>query len=397
MARRNRRSDLPQYGIKLRLYPNLKQQIMLRELFGNDRFLWNQLVSLYQERYKNNKQAPLLSDYDLNYLLPALKKEYPFLKDSDSSSLQIVTKNISDAWEAFFKGVRRKPRFHTKHSARQSYTGKSSSIRVLGRRSIFLPKLKKIKTSKTGVIDGKIKRYTISIDPCGRYWLSVIAEKKMGSLPKTGKSVGIDMGLTHLAILSDGRKVDKFSSDYCEKQAEIWQSKSSKRRHLADVKSKQDKDKKVLGAKGLYDYQNWQKANAIKNRYMSRITNQRSDYLHKVTDQLVKEYDVIVIEDLKVKNMTKNHHLSHSILRQSWSRFREMLEYKCKKYGKTLVVVNPAYTSRICSICGQDTDKKPLSVREWDCPFCNTHHDRDVNAAVNILNKGLSQLAEAAG
>ena len=119
--------------------------------------------------------------------------------------------------------------------------------------------------------------------------------------------------------------------------------------------------------------------------------------MHKVTDRLVKEYDVIVIEDLKVKNMTKNHHLSRSILRQSWSRFREMLEYKCKKYGKTLVVVNPAYTSRICSICGQDTDKKPLSVREWDCPFCKAHHDRDVNAAVNILNKGLSQLVEATG
>ena len=392
MAIRKRKSDLPEYGVKIRLYPTLVQQAKLRQFFGNDRFLWNQLVSLYQERYKNNKSLKLLTEFDLNNLLPALKNEYPFLKASDSSSFQIVTKNISDTWEAFFAGTRRKPRFHSKHSAKQSYTGKSSSIRIMGKRTMFLPKLRRVRSSKTGVIDGKIKRYTISVDACGRYWLSLIVEKKTAFLPKTGKAVGIDVGLTHLAILSDGRKFDKFSSDYCEKQAEIWQSKSSKRRHLALVKSQQEANKKVLGAKSLSDYRNWQKANVAKNRYMSRITNQRDDYLHKITDQMVREYDVIVIEDLKIKNMTKNHHLARSILRQSWGRFRDMLEYKCKKYGKILIKVNPAYTSRICSKCGKDTGKKPLSVREWDCPFCKAHHDRDINASINILLKGLAQL-----
>ena len=119
----------------------------------------------------------------------------------------------------------------------------------MGKRNMFLPKLRRVRSSKTGVIDGKIKRYTISIDACGRYWLSLIVEKKTAFLPKTGKAVGIDVGLTHLAILSDGRKFDKFSSDYCEKQAEIWQSKSSKRRHLALVKSQQDANRKVLGHK----------------------------------------------------------------------------------------------------------------------------------------------------
>jgi transposase len=126
MAIRKRKSDLPEYGVKIRLYPTLVQQAKLRQFFGNDRFLWNQLVSLYQERYKNNKKSKLLTEFDLNNLLPAFKNEYPFLKASDSSSFQIVTKNISDAWEAFFAGTRRKPRFHSKHSAKQSYTGKSS-------------------------------------------------------------------------------------------------------------------------------------------------------------------------------------------------------------------------------------------------------------------------------
>ena len=201
MAIRKRKSDLPEYGVKIRLYPTLVQQAKLRQFFGNDRFLWNQLVSLYQERYKNNKSLKMLTEFDLNNLLPALKNEYPFLKASDSSSFQIVTKNISDAWEAFFVGTRRKPRFHSKHSAKQSYTGKSSSIRIMGKRNVFLPKLRRVRSSKTGVIDGKIKRYTISVDACGRYWLSLIVEKKTAFLPKTGKAVGIDVGLTHLAIL----------------------------------------------------------------------------------------------------------------------------------------------------------------------------------------------------
>jgi len=138
MAIRKRKSDLPEYGIKIRLYPTLVQQAKLRQFFGNDRFLWNQLVSLYQERYKNNKKSKLLTEFDLNNLLPALKNEYPFLKASDSSSFQIVTKNISDAWEAFFAGTRRKPRFHSKHSAKQSYTCKSSGIRIMGKRNMFL-------------------------------------------------------------------------------------------------------------------------------------------------------------------------------------------------------------------------------------------------------------------
>ena len=142
----------------------------------------------------------------------------------------------------------------------------------------------------------------------------------------------------------------------------------------------------------LEDYQNWQRAKRIKACYQAKIANKRNDYLQKVTTELVKNYDVIVMEDLRTKNLLKNHSLAKSISNQSWRMFRTMLQYKCDWYGKQLIVVKPNYTSQICSNCGYHSGPKPLNIREWTCPKCNTHHDRDINAAVNILNKGLEKL-----
>lgn len=380
-------------GVKIRLYPNKTQQNQLLQMFGNDRFLWNQMLEMAKARYDNNPSSHFVNEYGMNYLLTRLKQEYSFLKESDSSSLQVSNHNLAQGFKTLFKHQGGYPRFKSRHSAKQSYTGKAI-CKIVAKRRIKLPKLGNIRTSKTNRLNGcKIKRYTISLEPTGKYYLSLIVDdNSIKPLEKTGAVVGIDVGVADLAITSDGKKYESLKSTYLDKKVRTWQSKFSKRRHQATVKVRQwnhnHKDYKMI----LEDYQNWQRAKRIKTCYQAKIANKRKDYLHKITTELVNNYDVIVIEDLRTKNLLKNHHLAKSISNQSWREFRTLLEYKCKWYGKQLIVIKPNYTSQICSSCGFHSGKKPLEIREWTCPKCGAHHDRDVNAAVNILDKGLEKL-----
>ena len=397
-------------GVKLRLYPNKQQEIDLRQMCGNDRFLWNKLNEILQSRYENNKHLyngdkskeakkkrshVMLSAYDMDKLLPLMKQEYPFLEYSDSSSLQVVTSNLSKAYSNFFKDSKQfgLPKFKKRGVCKMSYTGKSRHVYILAKRYLKLPKLGCIKTSKTGRLkDVKIRRYTIEQDSTNRWYISFQVEFHINEFEKTNKTVGLDLGLTDMVIGSDGFKSGRLLVPELENEIKSKQKVYSKRRHYAKVKIAMDKNQKVINPRTLLDFMNVEKARVTKVKSQERLANKRKDFLHKLSTNLVKTYDIIVIEDLKSKNMMKNHKLAKAIGNASWYEFRTMLEYKCKWYGKQLIIVSPYYTSQECSNCHHNSGKKTLDIREWTCDNCGVHHDRDINAAKNILTKGLKTI-----
>ena len=396
-------------GIKLRLYPNKEQERDLRQMCGNDRFLWNKLNEMLQSRYENNKHLyngdkskeakkkrrhVMLSTYDMNYLLPLMKIEFPFLEYSDSSALQVVTSNLNKAYSNFVKKPEQfgLPKFKKRAICKLSYIGKST-ISILARRYLKLPKLGCIKTSKTGVLkDVKIKRYTVEQDSTNRWYITFQVEVNVDEFVKSNKTVGLDLGLTDMVIGSDGFKSGRFLVPELENEIKSKQKVYSKRKHYAKIKIAMDKNQKVINPCTLLDFINVEKARVTKAKLQKRLANKRKNFLHKLSTNLVKTYDIIVIEDLKSKNMMKNHKLAKAIGNASWYEFRTMLEYKCRWYGKQLIIVPPHYTSQECSNCHHNSGKKTLDIREWTCENCGVHHDRDINAAKNILTKGLKIL-----
>ena len=295
-------------GIKLRLYPTQSQKQQLAQMFGNQRFVWNQLLNMARKRYANNPGSQFVGEYGMNYLLKPLKQEYPFLKESDSSAFMVITRNLSQAYKMLFKHRGGQPHFKSRKTWYQSYTGRST-MEVIARRRVQLPKLGSLRTSKTGrVPTGKIKQYTVSLAPTGKYYLSLQVETEVQPLPRTNRQVGLDVGLDSLVITSDSDKYTTFQNKQFEHRAEAWQRKYSRRRHLAEITTKSFNVRmQGMTHQEVTDYQNWQRARVLKARAQAKIANQRKDYLHKLTTALVKHYDMIVIEDLKTKNLQKNH------------------------------------------------------------------------------------------
>ena len=263
-----------------------------------------------------------------------------------------------------------------------------------------MTKLGFIKTSKTTRINGQIKEYTITRESSGDYYISFqIEEPNRKLLVKTKQLMGGDLGLTHLLTLSNGLKFPKFSPRQTLALSLKAQSKASKSmdrnskilttNELIYLIEKGIFDEDKYDASDLFEFKNHEKRMKKSAKAQRKVANKRHDHLHKLTKKLVETYDVIVLEDLKIKNMLKNHKLAKAISNASWATFVRLLRYKCEWYGKLFILVPPHYTSRICHQCGWDSGKKPLDIREWTCPHCHETHDRDINAAINILYRGL--------
>lgn len=369
-------------GIKVRIYPNKAQKNLIEQMIGNDRFLWNYLLDNINNKFNTSNK------YELMKFLPDIKDNFEFLKLSESSSLQAVCEKLSDSFKAFFRGIRAYPKFHSKHHSKKSFVIKNNKNIRINHNFIRLPKLGYIKAKWDSSISYKaIKRIVLSKTPTNKYYVSLIVDYESQELAKTNELVGIDVGKTHLAILSDGNKIPSLNIGNLEAKLKYWQRKMSKRKELA----------KAQGI-ALSDSRGYQKAKLMASKYHEKIKNKRLDYLHKITKKIVESYDFIAIEDIKVKNLLNKSYISksnHKTANQSWYAFRRLLEYKCKMYGKGLIAINPSYTSKTCSCCGYINYSLELYDRTRICPICNTGHDRDINASINILNKALNSVGRA--
>lgn len=368
-------------AFKFRLYPNQKQIQLINKTIGCSRFVANFVMAqqkkeedywlvtneLVQQGFltENNYKSTFFNKFQSIKDIVQLKKHYPWLKEVDAVALQASVEDVADSYSRYYKKQNKKPKFKSKKNPVQSYTTKSinGNIQIFDKH-IQLPKLGKVRFAKSKEVNGSIKRATIRKTPTGKYFVSVLAEVEVQPLPTTNTSVGIDVGLTKFATLSNG---------VCYENPKFFRSLEKKLANAQRILSR----RKIGSA-------NWQKQRIQVARIHERIANCRTDYLQKLSTEIVKNHDIIGMEDLKVKNMQQNKQLAKGISEVSWAEFRTMIAYKCEWYGKKLVLVNPSHTSQKCHACGHIEKQNRVSQAQFVCVSCGHRDNADVNASKNI-------------
>ncbi|GAB1545164.1 IS200/IS605 family element RNA-guided endonuclease TnpB [Scytonema sp. NUACC21] len=375
-------------AIKVRLYPTTEVEVALAKSFGCARWYWNHALNACIQHYEQT--GKLLSMKIYKGMLPQLKIEYPWLKtDCYSSVLQCVAINLNKAYTNFFEGRAKFPKFKSKHH-RQSIQYPQNVTIIED--CLNIPKIGVVKAVFHREIKGVIKTVTISKTPTDKYFASILCEteaaegthsgqhsdlgasRRGGNAdPKGNKILGIDLGIKDFAIVHDGSEVTKYSNP------------KHIQKHEKNLARKQQKlARKKKGSKSRA------KAKKLVAKVYERVSNSRQDFLHKVSKKLADESKVITVENLNVKGMVQNRKLSKSISDAGWGMFVNFLDYKLQRQDGKLIEIDRFFpSSKMCSSCGHLKYELPLDVREWDCPSCKTHHDRDGNAALNIRNEGI--------
>ena len=372
-------------AIKIRLYPNIEQSNYINNLLGCSRFVYNNILAYRIDEYKTNNKS--VSFGEQGKKLVELKSEFKWLKDVHSKVLQQSIIDLNKAYNSFFKNGSGFPKFKSKHNNKLSCRFPSDAFSgVKGNRINIIKKLSNIhyKCSRRDEIllnkyQNSIKSATLTKTKSGKYYLSILIETNLSkSLPTTNNIIGIDLGIKDFVITSEGETFDNIK---------IKRNNKNKIRKLHKQLSRKKKGSN-----------NRNKCRIKLARYYEKLNNIKENYLHKISNKLLNENQVIVMEDLSVSNMVKNHKLAKSLQELSLYRFKQILKYKSKWYGRDLVEIDKWFpSSKLCNKCNYKNTELTLKDRTWVCPECGESHDRDINAAINIKNEGIKILSNKIG